>query len=165
MVILIVLIVSGLALAFSIVDGRKMIDCKACGQKMAKSARHCPHCGAASTNKIIGDIATGTIGGCCLAPFILIFIIIIAVFFTFNKSTDKEGPDITLAEFNQIQYGMTYAQCSNIIDGKGEVISETTIDNITTTTIFWEGNNGEYSGANITFQNGVVYSMIQNNLK
>ena len=161
-----IVIIAGLAIAFSVSENKKLIECKTCGKQIAKSAKRCPHCGASSAGKIVGDIVGGTIGGCCLVPVIIVTIVIIVVVFNlFGAQKEVDSSAITLSEFDQIQYGMSYDECVQIIGSDGTISSQMTMGNVHTKTVTWDGNNGAYSGATITFQDETVHSMFQNNLK
>lgn len=67
-----------IALISQIADNKKLVDCKACGAKISKSAKCCPHCGAKPAGQILGEAIEGIGCGLILAP-IIIFIIVLYV--------------------------------------------------------------------------------------
>ena len=69
--------------------------------------------------------------------------------------------DITLAEYNQIQEGMTYEEVCDIIGAEGELSSESSFGDFQTEVYTWKGTLYFISGANacITFTNGHVSTM------
>lgn len=77
-------------------------------------------------------------------------------------------PVVTLAEFNKVQQRMTYQQVVGIIGSEGVVSWESSFENfdgsvLTMRTYTWE--NGDFSNANVSFENGVVTSKMQIGLK
>ena len=77
---------------------------------------------------------------------------------------EANNGDITLAEFNQIKVGMTYDQVVNIIGVEGTVSSETQIAGSNHKYYVWNGV-GLGAAATICFENNIVYSKTQVNLK
>ncbi len=75
----------------------------------------------------------------------------------------QRGDKITLAEFNQIQTGMSYEQVKEILKRDGLLKSETNIAGTTSRLISWINSDG--SNVIITFGNGKVNSKTQTNLK
>ena len=65
-----------IALIKNIADSKTLVDCKACGKKMSKAAKTCPHCGAKPTSQIIGEALSGV--GCAifLVPIIIAIVVI-----------------------------------------------------------------------------------------
>ena len=87
-----------------------------------------------------------------------------------NKTVEDMNapPIVTLAEFNQIQTGMTYQQIVAIIGEQGTVMSESSFPDGSggqLQTIMYDWKNGDFSGMNIIIQNGVLYQKSQFGLK
>lgn len=77
---------------------------------------------------------------------------------------DENPPTITLAEYNQIETGMTYFQVCDIIGGYGELLSETDLglgSEYATEMYMWEGDGSLGANANVMFQGGKVTSKSQ----
>ena len=72
---------------------------------------------------------------------------------------------ITMAEFNQIQTGMTYEEVVAIVGSPGEIISTSTVAGYTVTMISWYGDAYSGANANVTFSNGEVTAKAQIGLK
>lgn len=75
----------------------------------------------------------------------------------------QEANTITLAQFNQIQNGMTYQQVVQIIGRQGTVISENNIVDIHTIMYQWEA--GFMANMNAMFQNDKLMQKAQFGLK
>ena len=76
----------------------------------------------------------------------------------------ENPPTITLAEYNQIETGMTYFQVCDIIGGYGEVLSEVDLgigSEYATEMYMWEGEGMAGANANVTFQGGKVTAKAQ----
>lgn len=58
------------------IDNKKLVDCKACGAKISKSAKSCPHCGAKTAGQILGEALSGIGCGLLLFPIVLFVIIL-----------------------------------------------------------------------------------------
>jgi hypothetical protein len=73
-------------------------------------------------------------------------------------------PKISLAEYEQIQKGMTYEQAVSIIGGPGEVMTEADTEGLHIIYYKW---NGEGLGAQgiLTFHNDILVSKVQSGLK
>lgn len=82
---------------------------------------------------------------------------------TNNDTSDENGPEITLDEFNQIETGMTYEEVVNIIGSEGTLTSETTVGDITSKMYSWNGKSIA-SNATFLFQNDSLTSKSQLNL-
>ena len=63
---------------------------------------------------------------------------------------------MSLAQFNQIQNGMSYEEVQKIVGSAGTVLSESSIGGISIRIVSWLGNGSLGSNAAITFQNGAV---------
>jgi len=74
-------------------------------------------------------------------------------------------PEITLAEFNSINTGMTYTEVCDIIGSSGELSVESSAAGITTKIYKWEGSGSLGANANVTFQGGKVVMKAQAGLK
>lgn len=80
-----------------------------------------------------------------------------------EKKEPKVDPNISKAEFDKIENGMTYEQVVQIIGGNGEVMSEVGEKGTQYYTVMYmyEGEKGFGSNANFTFQNGKLQSKAQ----
>lgn len=87
--------------------------------------------------------STGTTGGPAAAPFV----------------NDK----ITMAQFQQIQTGMTYAQVVEILKRDGEELSRSELGG--TLTIMYSWKNSDFSNMNAMFQNDKLTTKAQYGLK
>jgi uncharacterized membrane protein len=74
-----------------------------------------------------------------------------------------EGRVVTLAEFDQIQTGMTYEQVRDLIGSDGTVSSEVNIGGTQSKTYTWEGPRVDFmsGSAIVIFQDGKVSSKSQ----
>lgn len=72
---------------------------------------------------------------------------------------------ITMAEFNQIQTGMTYDEVVAIVGSPGEILSTSTVGGYTVTMVSWYGDAYSGANANVTFSNGEVTAKAQFGLK
>jgi len=74
---------------------------------------------------------------------------------------------ITLAEYNQVEEGMTLGNVENIIGSAGKLSKEVeSSDGLTTTTIYlWPGNGGPASMAQLSFEDGVLFHKTQSGLQ
>lgn len=79
--------------------------------------------------------------------------------------TYYESLYITMAEFNQIQTGMTYDEVVAIVGSPGEVVSTSTVGGYTVTMVSWYGDSYSGANANVTFSNGEVTAKAQVGLK
>jgi hypothetical protein len=79
----------------------------------------------------------------------------------------KNDPDISKAEFDAIENGMTYAEVVKIIGGEGEVMSEIGVkgEEFYTIMYMYDGEKGLGSNANFTFQDGKLSMKAQYGLK
>lgn len=79
--------------------------------------------------------------------------------------TGSEGK-ATLAKFNQIQTGMTYAQVVRIIGGEGTEISRVEIPGAGRTVMYaWDGKGTIGANMSATFQDGRLMSKAQAGLR
>ena len=71
--------------------------------------------------------------------------------------------DISMAEYNQIEVGMTYEEVCQIIGAEGELGAEAGVGGYSSEVYTWKGTLYFISGANasITFMNGRVTAMAQ----
>jgi hypothetical protein len=72
------------------------------------------------------------------------------------------GAKVTLAEFNQIQSGMSYSQVESIIGEPGEKLSESDMAGFHTVMYMWRNPNG--ANMNAMFQNDKLINKAQINL-
>lgn len=103
-----------------------------------------------------GNILLNVIGGDCKYD----------VFAIAEREEEKPGnpPTITMAEYNQIEMGMTYYRVCEIIGGTGTLLSETDLDigyEYSTDMYSWDGEGSLGANANVTFQGGSVVSKAQ----
>lgn len=70
-------------------------------------------------------------------------------------------PEMTKAEFEALQTGMSYSRAVEIIGSSGEVISESEIVGIRTVMYSWDGDGGLGANANVMFQNGELVTKAQ----
>lgn len=141
--------------------------CPTCGNEIYKDAVFCPKCGCAVKKKNKGC-------GCLIG--IIVFIIIacgtLVISIGLNKSVQSnisgaknESEYITLAEFEQIQSGMSYSEVCNIVGSKGTESAVSSVAGTTTKIVTWYGNGLAGSNANVTFQNDSVIGKAQVGLK
>lgn len=77
---------------------------------------------------------------------------------------EDNPPTITMAEYNQIETGMTYFQVCDIIGGSGELLSEVDMGmgfEYATEMYMWEGEGIVGANANVTFQGSKVIAKAQ----
>lgn len=141
----------------------KLVACKTCGAEIAKSAKVCPNCGATQKKRHV------VLGIVLLIIGLIMFAAAISIFDTSpSKESATNKPTISMAEFNAIETGMTYAEVVEIIGSEGEVLSEVDVgigEEYKTTIYMWEGEGSMGANANITFQGGVVTAKAQFGLK
>ena len=79
-----------------------------------------------------------------------------------KPAVKKEDPGINMAEFEEIQNGMSYGEVAKIIGSEGEMMSETGAkgDPYYTVIYTWKAKDG-ISNAVITFQGDKVYNKAQ----
>lgn len=70
------------------------------------------------------------------------------------------GPEATLAEFNRIQSGMTYAAVQAIIGSPGTIKSQSA----TTMVVQWQGNGSGGSNIAAVFSDGLLQTKAQSGL-
>ena len=91
-----------------------------------------------------------------LITFTVTIAVLLGAFFIFKG-------DITLAEYNQIEEGMTYEEVCEIIGADGERDAESSFGGYSAEVYTWKGTLHFITGANavITFSNGRVSAMAQ----
>ncbi|GEM_PF-1881042 len=82
-----------------------------------------------------------------------------------DSVSSSKSAKITLAEYNQIDMGMTYDRVKSIVGSAGEELTRTQIAGYTTFIVVWEGVGGNGANANVTFQNGEAIAKAQIGLK
>lgn len=84
-----------------------------------------------------------------------------------EPETPKVDPDVSKAEFDQIQNGMTYEEVVAIIGGNGEIMSEVGEKGTSYYTVMYkyDGEKGLGANANFTFQNNKLQAKAQFGLK
>lgn len=80
-----------------------------------------------------------------------------------NPLTISEPPVVTLAEYEQIKEGMTYAQVTSLIGAPGQEMSRSDLAGYTTVMYSWSNHNG--SNMNAMFQNGGLVNKAQFGLR
>ena len=158
-----------------------LVNCKACGKEIAKGVKKCVNCGADQRN-FLGrhKILTG----------ILALAIIIGIGSAMGdggKSSSTQAPATTAApapvpapvvapandpnmskaEFDKIQNGMTYEAVVKIVGGPGEMTAETGAkgDDYYTVAYSFKGENGFGANAQLMFQGGKLNTKAQMGLK
>lgn len=146
----------------------KLINCKVCGNEMAKSAKMCPSCGAKNKKPFYKKWWIWAI----------LIVIVVAVASSGNTNNsdvendvkqnpvvEKNSPKISKAEFESIETGMTYEEVVAIIGGEGELSSQVDVAGYNTKMYVWEGEGSIGANANATFQNNSLTSKAQFGLK
>ena len=105
---------------------KKMTNCKACGQEIAKSAKACPHCGA--KNKKKHPILIG----------IIVFFVLIAIIA--SSGGDDEPKKVENADTNKVETSV-----DNKEDVKDDVVEEKNE--------FYVGETAELKGVSVTLVN------------
>lgn len=77
----------------------------------------------------------------------------------------NDPPIVTLAEFNQLQNGITYEQAKQLIGADGTVQSENNIGGIHTVMYTWTNPSFADGNMNAMFQNNALMSKSQIGLK
>ena len=81
---------------------------------------------------------------------------------TTTETTAASG--VTLAMFNQLDTGMTYADAVAILGSEGTVLSESTLGDLTTVLYLWAGTDSLGANMNATFQNDRLVVKAQSGL-
>lgn len=148
-------------------SNKKMMNCPACNQAVSKGAITCPNCGHVLKKRNMG---------CGCITSIIIFIVIAVGGIALTTGLDKgiqsnvsgvndESEYISLAEFNQIQTGMSYEDVCAIIGSSGTQSSVVEGFGTKVEIYTWYGNGLAGSNANVTFENGKVSGKAQAGLK
>ncbi|MBQ9662080.1 MAG: hypothetical protein IJV40_02870 [Oscillospiraceae bacterium] len=141
----------------------KMIQCKTCGERIAKSAKVCPYCGARSYRSLRKTL------------LILLVIIICAMAWVSSQDDDFSIPLksssrtdvsslVTLENFNKIDTSMSYEDVCKLFGIEGTLDSEITLGNVVTQVYHWYNKTGIFN-CNVTFQNGMMIGKAQIGLK
>lgn len=80
-----------------------------------------------------------------------------------SDATEPARPGVTLAGYNRIQDGMSYAQVVQILGKSGQEISSNNIAGFKTVMYQWD--DGSFGNMNAIFQNGALTSKSQLGLK
>lgn len=82
---------------------------------------------------------------------------------TVETSMQNNSVEITLAEFESIQTGMSYDEVVQIIGGEGTILSQVDIGDpeLATQIYTWDGNGIIGANANVTFQGNKVIAKAQ----
>ena len=83
---------------------------------------------------------------------------------TDNASDETENVGVTLAQYEQIEDGMTYDEVVAIFGGKEASSSESEVAGIKSEIMIWNGN-GTFSAVTIGFTDGKVSSKSQTGLE
>lgn len=81
------------------------------------------------------------------------------------KPEPKNGKEMTLKEFGEIESGMTYEQVIAIIGSEGTVLSEVGKKGEKLHTVMYKWDGSGFGSANATFQDGKLLSKAQIGLK
>ncbi len=74
--------------------------------------------------------------------------------------TPEPSGGVTLASFNKVQTGMTYAEVSEIFGGPGELTAQSEFGGYKSEIYSWEAAKG-FGNATVSFMNGKVQSKAQ----
>ena len=141
----------------------KLINCKVCGNEMAKSAKSCPSCGAKNKKPFYKKW--------WLWGILIVIVIVAAGTGNSNNSSvennietpvvEKNSPKISKEEFEQLKPGITYEEAVSIIGGEGELMSEVDLGGYNTKMYMWEGEGIIGANANASFQNNTLKTKAQ----
>lgn len=84
-----------------------------------------------------------------------------AVGYISSDYSDYDDSNITLAEFNEVETGMSYEEVSDIIGSSGTMVSEAEYAGYHNSIVAWNGHGITGANANISFQNGRVVAKAQ----
>ncbi len=143
----------------------KLINCKVCGQPVAKSAKTCPHCGAKQKKSGFRMFFVSLL----LFAGIIIIAFSLATSPTVDKAVstaaEKVSSDlVTLENFNKINSSMTYEDVCKLFGKDGTLDSEVDLAGIKTQMYHWYDITG-IANCNVTFQNGMMTAKSQIGLK
>ena len=82
---------------------------------------------------------------------------------TTDTPKTNSGAEISMAKYEQIKNGMTYADAVRILGSEGSEVSSSEIGKYKTATYKWDGAN--YSFIILTFQNDKLIFKTQSNVK
>lgn len=114
--------------------------------------------------KVLGVLFILMVGGCGV---IMVAGLAIGGKAAHEVQQQQQANTITLAQFNQIQNGMSYAQVVQIIGRQGTVISENTIGEgqFKTHTVMYQWEAGFMANMNAMFQNDKLMQKSQFGMK
>ena len=67
------------AYCMQVKENNTIVNCKACGGKISKRAKFCPHCGAKPSAQMMSDALGGCGCGLLLVPIIIVLAVFIVV--------------------------------------------------------------------------------------
>ena len=79
-------------------------------------------------------------------------------------ASEATASGVTMAQFSQLETGMSYADAVAILGGEGTVLSESTIGDLTTVMYLWAGTGSLGANMNATFQNDALVVKAQHGL-
>lgn len=82
-----------------------------------------------------------------------------------SPSASTEPCGATLAEFYELEIGMSYAAARDIIGCDGEVLSQVSLGGTNSVMVSWNAQTAMFGSMNATFQNGQLVSRAQFRLK
>ena len=156
---------------------KEMKRCQFCAEEVQDAAIVCKHCGRSLTNDSTHDrkatnpvvIAAVVLGGLALFVYADRFI---GSTIAPQPSAVTEvrravaGPSgVTLAQYQALETGMSYAEAVQILGRAGTEISRGDLANIVTVMYAWEGDGGVGANMNAMFQNDKLVTKAQLGLK
>jgi hypothetical protein len=139
---------------------KPLATCRDCGRQVSKNAQACPYCGApqpavSSAIRMVAIVVASLVAIVFAGSTMMLFR-------GCNKEINKPA-EVTMAEFNQIQDGMTYRQVTQIIGHPGKELSSTNITGVSTKMYSWGG--GAFGSMTAIFQNGRLVTKSQSMLR
>ena len=98
---------------------------------------------------------------------ITLLVVFLTCLLVLSITACTSGSKITMAEFNEIEHGMSYKEVVEIIGSSGEMLSEVGKkgSDLYTVVYMWEGSGKIGANANIMFQGDEVTTKAQFGLK
>jgi len=149
-----------------------IVNCRECGKEVSGEANKCIHCGCytpdAKKYKLFRTVAVVVI---VVLGFTFCYLFIDALYdgsgtnqeqIQSNNTADKK--EVSLANFNKIEIGMTYQQVCEIFGSNGELLSEVNLGFSVTRMVQYDNKKG-FGNAIIVFDGNSVQSKSQFGLK